>query len=50
MHAEETRPEADPIGPTILDEATPRVSLDLERLVWDPEYRDEMRSSLHHGV
>ncbi len=39
MYGEETYPEADPYGPTTLDEPTPSSALDLDRLVWDPEYR-----------
>ncbi len=50
IYAEETRPEADPFTPTTLDENTPGLALDLERLVWDPEYRDEMRSALRQAV
>ncbi len=50
MYGEETYPEADPCGPTTLDEPTPSSALDLDRLVWDPEYRNEMRTSWSHGV
>lgn len=50
MYGEETHPEADPYGPTTLNEATPSSALDLERLVWDPEYRNEMRTSWRESV
>ncbi len=36
MYGEETYPEADPYGPTTLDEPRPSSELDLDRLVWDP--------------
>ncbi len=36
MYGEETYSEADPYGPTTLDEPTPSSALDLDRLVWDP--------------
>ncbi len=35
-----------PPGPAPEPEAEPKI--DLERLVWDPEYRDEVRRRLNH--
>ncbi len=37
-----------PPPPGLAPDPEPELKLDLERLVWDPEYREQMRQRLKH--
>jgi len=46
---EMTRDTAEQVEPTPTSRDSGKTELDLERLVWDPEYRAAMRPLLHRA-